>query len=143
MSFKNLADPDLRSLLEKARTIAVVGLSARAHRPSHGVARALQAFGYRVIPVNPTVAEVLGEPAFADLESVHAAGIAMDIVDVFRSPEHVPAIVDSCIALQLPALWLQEGVIAHEAAERASQAGILTVMDRCIYKEHVRLMGSH
>lgn len=141
MRFENPSDARIRELLTSAKTIAVVGLSSRTHRPSHGVARSLQRFGYRVIPVNPGVSEVLGETAFPDLAAVRDAGLKPDIVDVFRSPEHVPGIVGECIELGLPALWLQEGVIAEEAAERAREAGILTVMDRCIYKEYVRLIG--
>ncbi len=140
MPFENPADDRIRELLLGARTIAVVGLSRRTHRPSHGVARSLQRFGYRVIPVNPGISEVLGETAYPDLAAVLAAGLKPDIVDVFRSPEHVPEIVAACIELKLPALWLQEGVIADEAAAQAVEAGILTVMDRCIYKEHVRLI---
>lgn len=142
MSFKNPADADIRRLLTDARTIAVVGLSARSHRPSHGVARALQRFGYKVIPVNPGIEEVLGERSYPDLRAVHAAGIAIDIVDVFRSPGHVGPIVSDCIELQLPAMWLQEGVIAETEAQRAVAAGIVTIMDRCIYKEYVRLVGT-
>lgn len=140
MSFQNPADSDIRELLEGARTIAVVGLSERAHRPSNGVARALQRLGYTVIPINPSLNEVLGERAFPDLASAKAAGLSIDLVDVFRSPQHVGPIVDTCIELGLPALWLQEGVIAPEAAERARAADIFTIMDRCIYKEHVRLL---
>ena len=140
MSFQNPPDTQIRELLAHARNIAVVGLSDRAHRPSHGVGRALQRMGYRVIPINPGVEEVLGERAFPDLAAARAAGMDIDIVDVFRSPQHVGPIVETCIELGLPALWLQEGVIAPEAAERAHRKGIVTIMDRCIYKEHVRLM---
>lgn len=142
MPFQNPTDADIRSLLAAAKNIAVVGLSERSHRPSHGVARALQRFGYRVIPVNPGIEEVLGERAWPDLRAVHAADIPIDIVDVFRAPAHVGPIVSDCIELGLPALWLQEGVIAAPEAERAVAAGITTVMDRCIYKEYVRLMES-
>jgi len=142
MSFKNPPDSDIRRLLSDAETVAVVGLSGRSHRPSHGVARSLQRFGYRVIPVNPGIEEVLGERSYPDLAAVKDAGIKIDIVDVFRSPGHVEAIVTDCIELDLPALWLQEGVIAEPQAERALAAGIVTVMDRCIYKEYVRLVGS-
>ncbi len=140
MPFKNPPDAEIRELLEKARTIAIVGLSDKAHRPSHGVARALRRFGYTVVPVNPTVEEILGQESYPDLAAVRNAGIEIDIVDVFRSPGHVSPIVDACIELGLPALWLQEGVIAEDDATRAAGAGIFTVMDRCIYKEHVRLI---
>lgn len=141
MPFKNPVDAEIRSLLTEARIIAVVGLSGRSHRPSHGVARSLQRFGYKVIPVNPGIDEVLGERSYPDLRAAHAAGIQIDIVDVFRSPGHVGPIVSDCIDLSLPALWLQEGVIAETEAARAVAAGIMTIMDRCIYKEYVRLVG--
>jgi predicted CoA-binding protein len=102
------------------------------------VARALQRFGYRIIPVTPSAASILGEPAVASLDQlpeVLAAEEHVDIVDVFRRPEHVAPIVTDCIRLKLPALWLQEGVVDTVAAERAVQAGIFTVMDRCLFKE--------
>ncbi|MBV8782619.1 MAG: CoA-binding protein, partial [Gammaproteobacteria bacterium] len=98
--------------------------------------------GYRVIPVNPTIESVLGEPAvagLAQLSEVLGRDEQVDIVDVFRRPVHVPAIVSDCIDLKLPALWLQEGVVDESAAARATAAGILTVMDRCIYKERAAL----
>lgn len=136
MTFKNPPDAEIKELLEKAKTIAVVGLSDRAGRPSFGVARALQGFGYRIIPVNPTIEKALGVPAVAGLEDIKGA---VDIVDVFRDPKHVPGIVDQCIELKMPALWLQEGVIDAEAAARAQRAGIFVVMNRCIYREHARL----
>lgn len=142
MSFENPPDTEIEQLLRKARVIAVVGLSAHSHRPSHGVARSLQRFGYQVVPVNPGIDEVLGERSFADLGAAKGAGIKIDIVDVFRSPAHVGPIVAECIELGLPALWLQEGVIAQAEAQRATEAGIRTVMDRCIYKEYVRLVGT-
>ena len=135
--FTNPSDAEIESLLRSARTIAIVGLSPDPSRPSHGVAQGLQRFGYRIIPVNPTVDEVLGERAVPDLDHVREAlrpGEQVDIVDVFRRPEHVVAIVEDCIRLRFPALWLQEGVVDEAAAERARQAGIFTVMDRCIYR---------
>ena len=104
--------------------------------------RALQRFGYRIIPVNPRVESVLGEPAVASLEQlpeVLAADERVDVVDVFRRPVHVPAIVASCIGLRLPALWLQDGVVDAASAERAVAAGILTVMDRCIFRDRAVL----
>lgn len=140
--FSNPPPQQIAALLGAARTIAVVGLSADATRPSHGVARALQRFGYRVIPVNPAVESVLGEPAvasLAQLPDVLGADERVDIVDVFRRPEHVADIVAECIRLKLPALWLQEGVVDAEAAARAAAAGIFTVMDRCIFKERAAL----
>lgn len=134
--FENPSDAEIRQLLTKVRTIAVVGLSDNPDRPSHGVASALKAFGYRVIPVNPTLESVLGEKAVAGLSEIEAR---VDLVDVFRAPRHVPGIVSECLELELPALWLQEGVVHREAAERAREAGMTVVMDRCMYKEHQRL----
>ncbi|MCU0760970.1 MAG: CoA-binding protein [Steroidobacteraceae bacterium] len=142
MTFRNPAPPEIESLLRGARTIAVVGLSADASRPSHGVAAAMQRFGYRVIPVNPTTPRVLGERAVPDLDHVGdvlAPTERVDIVDVFRRPEHVAAIVDDCIRLKLPALWLQDGVVDEAAALRAQQAGIRVVMDRCIFRDRAAL----
>jgi predicted CoA-binding protein len=140
--FVNPPAEKIAALLRAAHTIAVVGLSADRTRPSHGVARALQRFGYRIIPVTPSAESILGEPAVATLDQlpdVLAPEESVDIVDVFRRPEHVAAIVEDCIRLKLPALWLQEGVIDKEAAERAVQAGIFTVMDRCLFKERAAL----
>ena len=136
--FTNPPHDKIVELLHSARTIAVVGLSADASRPSHGVARALQSFGYRIIPVTPTASAVLGERSVADLDHLHEVlgpGEKVDIVDVFRRPEHVAAIVDDCVRLKLPALWLQDGVIDAAAAEKAQRAGIFTVMDRCLYRD--------
>jgi len=140
--FANPPAQEIARLLREARVIAIVGLSADRTRPSHGVARALQRFGYRIIPVTPNAESILGEPAVATLEQlpeVLAADERVDIVDVFRRSEHVPQIVSDCIRLKLPALWLQEGVVDTTSAERAVQAGIFTVMDRCIFKERTAL----
>lgn len=137
MAFKNPSGEEIGRLLAGAKTIAVVGLSPQPDRPSHGVAAAMQRFGYRIVPVRPAVDEVLGEKAYPDLD--HLPG-PVDIVDVFRAPEHVDAIVDQCIAHKLPALWLQEGVVNEAAAERARHAGITVVMDRCIYKDYVHYL---
>lgn len=122
-------------LLKKAKTIAVIGLSDDPGKPSYGVSRYLQASGYRVVPVNPQVTQVLGEKAYATLGEA-AQHEKIDVVDVFRRPDAVPAIVDDVLKLGLPALWLQETVVHQEAAERARQAGVMVVMDRCILKEH-------
>jgi hypothetical protein len=106
------------------------------------VARSLQKFGYRIIPVNPSADSILGEPCVPTLAAAVAAlpaGERIDIVDVFRRPEHVSAIVDECIALHLPALWLQDGVIDEAAARRARTAGVFTVMDRCIFRDRAAL----
>jgi uncharacterized protein len=141
-AFQNPSTAEITALLRAARTIAVVGLSADPSRPSHSVARALQHFGYRVIPVTPTAESVLGERAVPDLDHVQEVlrpGERIDIVDVFRRSEHVAAIVEDCIRLKLPALWLQQGVIDEAAAAKARAAGIFTVMDRCIYRDRAAL----
>jgi predicted CoA-binding protein len=140
--FLNPKAEDIAKLLRAARTIAVVGLSPDRTRPSHGVAKALQRFGYRIIPVNPFAESILGEPAVPSLDQlpeVLASDERVDIVDVFRRREHIAGIVDACIRLQLPALWLQEGVVDESAAARAVQAGIFTVMDRCLFRERAAL----
>ncbi len=126
----------ISELLESARTIAVVGLSGNRARPSNGVSEYMQRAGYRIIPVNPRETEVLGEKAYPDLDSVP---VKIDIVDVFRRPEHVPAIVEAAIRIGAKAVWLQEGVVHEGAAERARGAGLEVVMDRCILKEHRKL----
>jgi predicted CoA-binding protein len=138
MPFANPTPEQIRALLTQVRSVAVVGLSPQSARPSFNVARALQRFGYRIIPVRPMIDEVLGEKAYPDLESLPEVP---DIVDVFRASEHVPAIVDSCIKLGIKNLWLQDGVIHEEAALRAQQAGITVVMDRCMYRDHTQLLG--
>jgi len=140
--FRNPDHTQIEQLLRTARTIAVVGLSADPTRPSHGVARSLQRFGYRIIPVTPTADIVLGERAVPDLDHVRDAlrpGETVDVVEVFRRPEYVARIVDDCIRLKFPALWLQDGVIDEAAATRAQLAGIFTVMDRCMYRDRAAL----
>ena len=130
-------DP-IRELLARAKTIAVVGLSDSPMRPSHGVSAYLQAQGYRIIPVNPRIAEVLGEKSYRSLLDVPEK---IDLVDVFRRPEFVDEIVELAIQLKIPAIWLQEDVINQRAAERARKAGMFVVMDRCILKEHRARFG--
>jgi predicted CoA-binding protein len=136
--FSNPKEEELKALLEKTRTIAVVGLSPRPERPSHRIARRLQDWGYRVIPVRPALDSVLGEKAYARLSDVP---VAIDLVNVFRAASLVDAVVDECIALKVPALWIQLGIINEPAAARARAAGIFTVMDRCISVDYRRLMG--
>lgn len=131
-------DSRIREILAQTRRIAVVGLSSKSSRPSHGVAEGLQKEGYGIVPINPNEREVLGENAFPDLS--HVPGL-VDVVDVFRSSEHVPEIVDACIRAKVRTLWLQEGVVHPEAAKKASDAGIDVVMDRCMLKEYQRLLG--
>jgi predicted CoA-binding protein len=139
MSFANPDDAVLRALLQQVRTIAVVGLSPQTDRPSYRVARAMQGFGFRIVPVRPGVREVLGEQAYASLTDIP---FAVDLVDVFRTADEVPAIVDACLALHSPALWIQEGIVAEAAAQRARDAGRMVVMDRCLYKDYVRLFSA-
>ncbi|HXN01738.1 MAG TPA: CoA-binding protein [Candidatus Dormibacteraeota bacterium] len=129
------ADPAER-ILRSAHTIAVVGLSANPHRPSHGVARYLQRVGYRIIPVNPNVAEVLGERAYATLSELPGP---VDVVEVFRRSEFAGAIVDEAIAIGAKAVWLQDGVVDDAAAERARAAGLDVVMDDCMMRRHAAL----
>jgi predicted CoA-binding protein len=136
MKFENPSPQDICKLLGEVHTIAVVGLSPNTARPSFGVAKALQSFGYRIFPVRPLITEVLSEKAYPDLESLPELP---DIVEVFRAPEHVPAIVDSCIRLGVKRLWLQDGVVHEEAALRAQQAGITVVMDRCMFRDYTHL----
>jgi uncharacterized protein len=125
-------------LLKNARTIAVVGLSDSPLRASHGVAAYMQSQGYRIIPVNPTIRDALGEPAYASLLDVQEP---IDVVNIFRRPEFVPDVVEQAIQLQVRAIWMQEGVIHEPAAEKARQAGIFVVMDHCILKEHRARFG--
>lgn len=126
----------IRTILEQAKTIAVVGLSARMERPSLHVSRYMQAQGYRIIPVNPSVTSVLGETAYPTLAGAVAAVGAVDLVNVFRDPRYVAEIVEETIRLKIPYLWLQQGVCDEQAARRAEAAGVKVVMDRCIYQEH-------
>lgn len=125
-------------LLAQAKTIAVVGLSDRPMRASHGVSAYMQAQGYKIIPVNPQIAEALGEKSYPSLLDVPEK---IDLVDVFRRPEFVDEIVEQAIQLKIPAIWLQEEVINEPAAEKARQAGVFVVMDRCILKEHRARFG--
>ncbi len=120
-------------ILTTAKTIAVVGLSPNPRRPSHGVARYLQRAGYRIIPVNPLVEEVLGERAWASLLDI---GEPIDVVDVFRRWEFVSEITDQAIAIKAGALWLQDGVVDAESARRAVKAGLDVVMDDCMMRRH-------
>jgi uncharacterized protein len=134
--FRNPDAARLRMMLGEIRTIAVVGLSPRPNRPSHQVAKAMQGFGYRIIPVRPAVDSVLGERAFPDL---HALPQPVDLVNVFRNPDQLGPIVDACIALELPRLWLQDAVVNEAEALRAQAAGIEVVMERCIYRDYLAL----
>ena len=125
----------ITELLKSAKTIAVVGLTDSPFRPSYGVARYMQSQGYRIIPVNPMIAESLGEKSYASLLDVPEK---IDIVNIFRRPAAVPEPVEQAIQLKVPAIWMQENVIHEQATEKARQAGIFVVMDKCILKEHAK-----
>ena len=130
----SLPQPDpIKDFLQRARCIAVVGLSDSPLRPSHGVSAYMQTQGYRIIPVNPNITEALGEQAYPTLLDVPER---IDIVNVFRRSEFVAPIVEQAIHRKVPMIWMQEGVVDTQAAEKARQAGIFVVMDRCILKEH-------
>lgn len=130
-------DP-IREVLSRARTIAVVGLSDNPLRASHGVSAYMQAQGYKIIPVNPSITEALGETAYPSLLDVPDK---IDIVDIFRRPEYVEDIVDQAIQLKIPAVWMQEEVINEAAAAKARKAGMFVAMDLCILKEHRARFG--
>ena len=135
----SLPDSDpIADLLKRSRTIAVVGLSNSPLRPSHGVSAYMQTQGYRIIPVNPKIHGSLGEKSYASLLDVPEK---IDIVNVFRRPEFVEEIVDQAIRLKVPAIWMQESVVHERAAEKARQAGMFVIMDRCILKEHKARFG--
>jgi hypothetical protein len=128
-----VATDPITDILKRAKTIAVVGLSDSPLRPSHGVAAYLQTQGYRIIPVNPQIQTSLGEKAYPSLLDVPEQ---IDIVDIFRRPEFVEEVVDQAIQLKIPTVWMQEEIIHEKAAQKARQAGIFVVMDRCILLEH-------
>jgi predicted CoA-binding protein len=128
----------IADILRSAHTIAVVGLSGKRFRPSYGVAEYLQRAGYRIIPVNPNETEVLGEKCYPDLDSIPEP---IDIVDIFRRSSSVPEIVEAAIRLGAKAVWMQESVVHEAAAQRAEAAGLAVVMDRCILKDHRRLIA--
>jgi uncharacterized protein len=132
MATQPIADP-IADILKRSKTIAVVGLSDNPMRPSHGVSAYMQAHGYRIIPVNPTIAEALGEKAYATLRDIPEK---IDMVNIFRRSELVEDVVDEAIALKIPAIWMQEDVINEKAASKAHAAGAFVIMDRCILKEH-------
>jgi uncharacterized protein len=135
-----LNEPEtIRTILEKTKVIAVVGLSEKTDRPAFSVSRYMQHSGYRIIPIHPQAKTVLGEKVYPTLDAACEAGLKPDLVDVFRASEFVPEIVKDVMRLKIPYLWLQEGVCHDEAVKWAEADGIQVVMDRCIYKEHARL----
>ncbi|MDM0108639.1 CoA-binding protein [Variovorax sp. J22R24] len=139
----NTANPtalnaEIAPLLKRTRTIAVVGLSPKPHRTSHGVAQYMKSAGYRIIPVNPNASEVFGEKAYPTLTAA-AEVEQIDLIDVFRNAEDVPPVIDEAIAIGAPAVWLQLGIRHEAAAAKARAAGLEVVQDRCIMVEHSRL----
>lgn len=128
----------LRRILKTCRTIAVVGLSAEWHRPSYFAAKYMQQHGYRIVPVNPKYAQILGETSYARLEDIP---FAVDMVDVFRKPADLPPIAASAVAIGAKCLWQQLGVVNADADAIARDAGLDSVMDRCVKIEHARLFG--
>ena len=136
MSFANPGPDAIRALLKSVKTIAVVGFATRPARPSHNIARQLQRFGYRIIPVRPGISEGLGEKAYPHLSAVP---VPIDLVNVFRSPGQVPPIVEECLELGLKTIWMQEGAANEEAADKAAAGGMTVVMDRCILRDYTRL----
>jgi uncharacterized protein len=135
------SDP-IHELLLRVKTIAVVGLSDSPMRPSHGVSAYMQEVGYKIIPVNPNIAEALGEKSYASLLDIPPElAKKIDLVDVFRRPQFVDQIVEQAIQLKIPAIWLQEDVINERAGETARKSGIFVVMDLCILKEHRARFG--
>ena len=131
-AFRNPEPAQICAALREVKTIAVVGFSPRPERPSHRIARALRAFGFRVIAVRPGISEAFGEKAYARLADVPER---VDLVDIFRNPGDAGAIVDDCIALGIKRVWMQDGVVDHQAARRAVDAGLFAVMDRCIMRD--------
>ncbi|MFC1904802.1 CoA-binding protein [Chloroflexota bacterium] len=125
-----------KETLNSSRVVAVVGLSPNPDRPSHTVANYLKDNGYKIVPVNPTAKEVLGEVCYPDLSAIPEP---VDVVDIFRRSEDVPPIVEEAMKIGAKAIWMQEGVINEGAASHARDAGLLVVMDRCMLKEHEKL----
>jgi uncharacterized protein len=121
------------ALLKRVKTIAVVGLSPNPARPSYGVSRAMQGFGYTVIPVHPAAREILGAKAYPRLSDIP---VPVDLVNVFRRPEHIDEVVDECLSLGLKNLWIQEDIVNEPAALRARAGGMTVVMNRCIYRDY-------
>lgn len=133
--FENPGAEERCALLRRVKTIAVVGLSPNPARPSHGVARAMQGFGYTIIPVHPAAREILGVPVYPSLADIP---VAVDLVDVFRRAEHIDDVVNDCLKLKLKNIWIQEDIVNEPAALRARAGGMWVVMDRCIYRDYVQ-----
>lgn len=136
MPFTNPEPEEIKALLQRVKTIAVVGFSPKPGRPSHNIARQMQGFGFRIIPVRPGIGEGLGERAYPDLASVREP---IDLVNVFRSGKYIPEVVEQCLRLGIKNIWLQEGAEHKASAERARAAGMSVVMGRCIMRDYARL----
>ncbi|MBK9139659.1 MAG: CoA-binding protein [Verrucomicrobia bacterium] len=136
LPLKNATSEEVREILTRYKTVAVVGLSDKPDRDSHRVAAYLQQAGYRIIPVNPNLSEVLGERAYPSLREVP---VPVDIVDIFRKPDAVPAIVADAIAIGAKVIWMQDGIAHNAAADQARAAGLKVVMSKCMLREHRRL----
>jgi predicted CoA-binding protein len=139
LPLQNATSAEIRDILNAAKVIAVVGLSNKPERDSYHVAAYLQAQGYRIIPVNPNINQVLGERAYASLEEVPGP---VDVVDIFRKPEFVPQLVDQAIAKGAKVIWMQEGIAHNAAANKARAAGLKVVMNKCILKEHRKMISA-
>ena len=135
MPFTNPDPDEIKALLNRVHTIAVVGFSPRPARPSHSIARRMQGYGYRIIPVRPGISEGLGETAYPDLASVPGP---IDLVNVFRSGKYIAGVVDQCLHLGIRNIWMQEGAEHEASAERARAAGMTVVMGRCIMRDYTR-----
>jgi hypothetical protein len=133
-----MKEKEIKDLLRSCKTIAVVGISPKADRPSYGVASYLKSNGYRIIPVRPDGDEILGEKVYRNLAEI-PKGIEIDVVDVFRKSEDVLPVVEEAIQRGAKVVWMQEGVINQEACAKAEKAGLKVIMDRCIKKEHQKL----
>ncbi len=131
------SDSEIINLFKSIHSIAVIGLSPKSNRPSHRVAQNMQEFGFDIIPVRPAVTEILGEKAYSSLQEIP---FLVDLVNIFRAPKYVADITDQCIDKKIKAIWLQEGVVDVGSASKAYNANVFTVMDKCIYKEYMRLM---
>jgi hypothetical protein len=136
MPLSNATPQEIRNILNSARTIAVVGLSDKPDRDSYRVADYLKRAGYRIIPVNPAITEVLGEKSYPGLRDIPEK---IDVVDIFRKPDAVPPIVDDAIAIGAKVVWMQDGIVHNEAAARARAAGLTVVMSKCMLREHMRM----
>jgi predicted CoA-binding protein len=134
-----MIEEDIKKILSNFKSVAVVGISPKEDRPSYIVASYLKSKGYRIIPVRPDGEEILGEKVYHRLSEI-PQGIGVDVVDIFRRSEEVPPIVEEAIQRGAKVVWMQEGVIHKEAGEKAEKAGLRVVMDRCMKKEHQKLL---